>query len=189
VKGRSIARPQARRPRQRTAPSSCKCSASCASPASCRRIDDFGKLDFAPERRADRVAANMASPSQRRLKIFFDGGCRPNPGRIEVAVVARGVSYYFDDLGSGTSSDAEWLALGLALRLGQSLAERDFDLIGDCANVIAQANGSSPSRTEAAVEHRARFQESASSSAPRRIRWIARTQNLAGIALARRRGR
>lgn len=131
----------------------------------------------------------MGSPGRRRLKIFFDGGCRPNPGRIEVAVVARGVSYYFDDLGFGTSSDSEWLALRLALRLGQSLGEQDFDLIGDCANVIEQANGSSRCRTEAAAEHRARFRESASATPPNRVRWIPRTQNLAGIALARRRGR
>lgn len=131
----------------------------------------------------------MGAPRQRRLKIFFDGGCRPNPGRIEVAVVARGVTYHFDDLGSGTSSDSEWLALGLALRVGQSLGARDFDLIGDCANVIAQANGASRCRTEAAAGHLAHFRESASSNPPRRISWIARTQNLAGIALARRRGR
>ncbi|HYW16221.1 MAG TPA: reverse transcriptase-like protein [Allosphingosinicella sp.] len=131
----------------------------------------------------------MGSPNRRRLKIFFDGGCRPNPGRIEVAVVARGVSYYFDDLGFGTSSDSEWLALGLGLRLGQSLGERDFELIGDCAHVIAQANGSSRCRTEAAAEHRERFRDSASSNPPTRVRWIPRTQNLAGIALARRRGR
>jgi ribonuclease HI len=131
----------------------------------------------------------MGPPRRRRLKIFFDGGCRPNPGRIEVAVVARGATHYFDDLGSGTSTDAEWLALTLALRVGQSLGERDFDLIGDCANVVAQANGSSPCRTQAAAEHRSRFRESLASGAPKRVRWIARTQNLAGIALARRRGR
>ena len=130
----------------------------------------------------------MGSPGRRRLKIFFDGGCRPNPGRIEAAVVARGVPYYFDDLGYGSSSDSEWLALKLALRLAQSLGERDFDLIGDCGDVIAQANGSSRCRTQAAAEHRARFQELASSCPPRRIRWIRRTQNLAGIALARRHG-
>jgi ribonuclease HI len=46
-----------------------------------------------------------------RLKIFFDGGCRPNPGRIEVALVARGMTYFDDDLGCGSSSDAEWIAL------------------------------------------------------------------------------
>lgn len=126
-------------------------------------------------------------PRRRRLKIFFDGGCRPNPGRIEAALVAGGRSYHFDDLGHGSSSDAEWLALGLALELGQSAAEADFDLIGDCANVIAQANGSARCRTQAAAGHRARFREAASRRPPRRIIWIPRTRNLAGIALARRR--
>ena len=190
MEGPSVARPQVPPPWRRTAPSLCKRSALCASLPSCRRINNFGKLGFALGV-AGRywVAANMGSPRQPRLKIFFDGGCQPNPGSIEVAVVARGVSYYFDDLGYGTSNDAEWLALRLALRLGQSLAERDFDLIGDCANVIAQANGLSRCRTEAAVEHLARFQESAFSNPPKRVRWISRTQNLAGIALARRRGR
>ena len=131
----------------------------------------------------------MGSPRQRPLKIFFDGGCRPNPGRIEAAVVAGGVPYFFDDLGSGTSDDAEWLALGLALLLGQSLGGRGFELIGDCANVVAQANGALRCRTQAAAGHRSRFQESAASGPPHRIRWIPRTQNLAGIALAKRRGR
>jgi ribonuclease HI len=123
----------------------------------------------------------------KRLKIFFDGGCRPNPGTIEAAVVARGVTYFLDDLGSGTSSDAEWQALLAALRLGQSLGEPDFELIGDCANVIAQANGEVKSRGGRAQAHLAAFWEQAASAPPTRIRWIARTQNLAGIALARRR--
>ena len=59
---------------------------------------------------------------RRPLKIFFDGGCRPNPGVMEVAVVARGVAYFFDNVGCGTSSDAEWLALRLALQLAQTWA-------------------------------------------------------------------
>lgn len=128
-----------------------------------------------------------ASAHLRRLKVFFDGGCRPNPGPIEAAVVARGVTYLFDNLGSGTSHDAEWLALRTALQVAQSLGAPEFDLIGDCANVIAQANGLSRCRTTAAMEHYARFRESAVSGQPKRIRWIARTQNLAGIALAHRR--
>jgi ribonuclease HI len=122
-----------------------------------------------------------------RLKIFFDGGSRPNPGPIEVAVVAHGVTHFFDDLGTGTSHDAEWLALRMAQEVAQSLGEPDFDLVGDCANVIAQANGLARCRTPAAADHYAAFRASAAAGAPRRIRWIARTQNLAGIALARRR--
>jgi ribonuclease HI len=124
---------------------------------------------------------------QRRLKVFFDGGCQPNPGRIEVAVVARGVAYFFDDLGSGTSTDAEWLALRQALQLAQSIGEPAFDLIGDCENVINQANGLSKCRGKASMNHLAMFQQGASLSPPTRVRWTPRTQNLAGIALARRR--
>jgi ribonuclease HI len=124
----------------------------------------------------------------RRLKVYFDGGCRPNPGRIEVAVVIRGVTHVFDDLGWGTSEDAEWLALRTALRIAQSSGESEFDLLGDSAHIIAQANGAAKGRGQAALDHRAAFLEAAASAPPRRIRWIQRNQNLAGIALARRRG-
>ena len=49
--------------------------------------------------------------------FFFDGGCRPNPGRIEAAV-ARGGQVWFDDaLGEGDNNEAEWLALLMAVRL------------------------------------------------------------------------
>jgi len=133
------------------------------------------------------MSKTPASQRPRRLKIFFDGGCRPNPGRMEAAVVVRGVAHFFDDLGSGTSHDAEWLALRMALRVAQSLGVPEFELVGDCANVIAQANGLARCRTEAAAAHYASFQASAAAAPPRRIRWIARTQNLAGIALSRRR--
>ena len=126
-------------------------------------------------------------PRTPRLKLFFDGGCRPNPGPIEAAVVVRGVTHFFDDLGSGTSHDAEWLALRMALEVAQALREPEFELIGDCANVIAHATGLARCCTQAAADHEARFRETAAAGAPRRIRWIARTQNLAGIALARRR--
>ena len=125
----------------------------------------------------------------RRLKIFFDGGCQPNPGRIEVALVAGGVTYFVDGLGDGASHDAEWLALLEALRLAQSLRPAEFDLIGDCANVIAQVNGAAKCRTSRSADYHARFHALAAAAPPRRIRWIARTQNLAGIALGRRRGR
>jgi ribonuclease HI len=121
------------------------------------------------------------------LKLFFDGGCRPNPGRIEVAVVVRGQAYVFDDLGTGTSEDAEWLALRKALEFAHSLGVQPFDLIGDCANVIGQATSALKCRSPSACAHRAAFAQAAAAAPPRRIRWIARGQNLAGIALVRRR--
>jgi ribonuclease HI len=126
--------------------------------------------------------------SQRRLKVFFDGGCRPNPGRIEVAVVARGVAHVHDDLGHGTHNDAEWLALIHALMLGQTLGQ-PFDLIGDAALVIDQAKGVGRCHGTPLQHHLERFTMLAAPNPPARIRWIGRAQNLAGIALARRHGR
>ncbi|MFM7378831.1 MAG: ribonuclease HI [Erythrobacter sp.] len=123
---------------------------------------------------------------RQRIKVYFDGGCRPNPGAMEVAVVARGKAWFFDDLGWGTSSDAEWLALRMALEVAQSLGEPDFDLIGDSVEVIRQVSGASRPGSDAAAGHLARFEECAAKGRPRRVKWTPRGQNLAGIALAGR---
>ncbi|HQS95484.1 MAG: ribonuclease HI [Novosphingobium sp. 16-62-11] len=119
----------------------------------------------------------------RRLKVYFDGGCRPNPGRIEVAAVLRGVAHVRDDLGEGTNGDAEWLALIHALECAQASGAVAFDLIGDSRSVIEQANGHIKPRSDSDRAHLAQFQALAAGYAPQRIRWIKREQNLAGIAL------
>jgi ribonuclease HI len=119
-----------------------------------------------------------------RLKIFFDGGCQPNPGRMEAAVVARGVTHTFRDLGHGTNNDAEWLALIAALRVAQDLQVADFVLLGDAATVIHQANGTWKCRSSALRVHLAAF-EALRGDDPVQIRKVARSQNLAGIALAK----
>lgn len=122
---------------------------------------------------------------QHRLKVFFDGGCRPNPGPIEAAVVVRGAAYVFDDLGTGSNSDAEWLALIRALEVAQSLNLADVELIGDAVEVIGHADRAL--RTgEAAAGHAQQFLAIAMKAPPARVRWIRRAQNLAGIALAAR---
>jgi ribonuclease HI len=121
-----------------------------------------------------------------RLKIFFDGGCRPNPGPIEAAVVARGVTHFFDDLGHGTNNDAEWLALIAAMRVAHMLGVSDFVLLGDSAVVIAQANHIQKCRTSALQAHLDTF-EGIGGIRPAQIRKIARSQNLAGIVLDQRR--
>ncbi len=130
----------------------------------------------------------MQKDRPRRLKVYFDGGCRPNPGPIEVAVVARGTAHFFDDLGTGTSTDAEWLALRMALQVAQALEGAAFDLIGDSRDVVRQANGASRPGSEAAAAHLARYEAAAAHRRPRQVKWTPRSQNLAGIALARRNG-
>jgi ribonuclease HI len=131
------------------------------------------------------TAAETASTRARRVKIFFDGGCRPNPGRIEAAVVVRGQSYLFDDLGEGTNSDAEWRALICAVEVAQSLALTDVELIGDAVEVITKANTALRSG-QARTDHEAALLALARDGRVGRIRWIKRAQNLAGIALAAR---
>ena len=121
-----------------------------------------------------------------RLKVFFDGGCRPNPGPVEVAAVVRGVAHVRTDLGHGTNGDAEWLALIHALEVAQGAGVADFELLGDNRGVIEQANGVAPCRSPALQAHHDRFTALAVAHPPARIRWIKRAQNLAGIALAAR---
>lgn len=119
-----------------------------------------------------------------RVKVFFDGGCRPDPGTMEIAVVAAGRTIIVSDVGQGTSMDAEWLALTHALRFAQSLNLSDFVLIGDAADIVAKANGTVKCRGSA-VHHLERFRGLVTTGTLPRIRYIKRSQNLAGIALAK----
>lgn len=126
----------------------------------------------------------MSSGMSSRVKVFFDGGCRPNPGEMEIAVVAAGHSHILRDLGHGTSADAEWLALIHALRIAQSLGTANFILMGDAAAVVGPANGTVKCRGSA-IRHLETFRALMSAANLPRIRHIKRSQNLAGIALAR----
>ncbi|RMB53699.1 ribonuclease HI [Sphingomonas sp. PP-CE-3A-406] len=119
----------------------------------------------------------------RSIKLFFDGGCRPNPGLIECAVVRKGVAHYRHDLGNGSNSDAEWLAAIQALEIAARNGDRDITLLGDSMLVVTQANGTARCRSIELEAHRARFKELAVGFERLRIRYIGRAQNLAGIAL------
>jgi ribonuclease HI len=124
-----------------------------------------------------------------RLKIFFDGGCRPNPGAMEIAVVARGTAHVRTDLGYGSSMDAEWHALIAAARHAATLglSPDRYVLLGDAAAVIAQALGTQPCRGVGSTL-RASLLARNPGCLPS-IRYVKRTQNLAGIALARHHAR
>ena len=120
----------------------------------------------------------------RRTKIFFDGGCRPIPGPIEVAVVAGGGAMIGRSFGEGGSIDAVWLVLIGGLRVAGERGIDDFVLLGDSASVVAQALGRAPARGAAAA-HLAAFRDLAGTGPAPRVRHIGRAQNLAGIALAK----
>lgn len=116
------------------------------------------------------------------MKVFFDGGCRPDPVGMELAVVIGGQSYVQRDLGPGLSMDAEWLALIEAMRLAEQLDLADPVLLGDAAAVIAQANGTVRCPPSCAG-HMQRFQSLPRPRGRVRIRYVRRSQNLAGIVL------
>jgi len=120
-----------------------------------------------------------------RLKVFFDGGCRPNPGEMETAVFARGRAHIRRDLGYGGSSEAEWLALIHAAELALDLGVRDVEFVGDSATVIGQAKGLVKCRSAVLGKHLDAFCDLARSFSRVRIRRVGRSQNLAGIALAK----
>ncbi len=118
------------------------------------------------------------------MKIFFDGGCRPNPGAMEIAVVAQGQAHILRDIGQGSSFDAEWLALIEAAKLARAGGASDAVLLGDAIAIINQANAMVPCRG-AGIAYRAQLVALMPPGVRLRIRYIKRTQNLAGIALKR----
>ncbi|MES2492626.1 MAG: reverse transcriptase-like protein [Pseudomonadota bacterium] len=119
------------------------------------------------------------------LKLYFDGGCRPNPGPIETAVVARGVLFLERGLPPGDSCRAEWLALLHALRVARQLGADDIVLLGDSALVVHQARGDWKCRSAELAELRQAFDKLGQCFARTRIRHVKRSHNLAGIALER----
>lgn len=117
------------------------------------------------------------------MKLFFDGGCRPAPIGMEIAIVVRGQSIIRRDLGPGSAMEAEWQALIAAVRHAVDADLREAVLLGDAAAVIGQANGivrCPPS----CRDHMAAFLALPRPRGRMRIRHIKRSQNLAGIALA-----
>jgi len=111
--------------------------------------------------------------------IYFDGGCRPNPGTIETAVVIRGAADIRWDAGHGDNEDAEWAALLHALDRAQAEGLADIVLIGDSLSVIRQAGGRQSGRRHWLD----RFAAAARGFDRLRLRHVGRKRNLAGIAL------
>ena len=123
------------------------------------------------------------------MKLYFDGGCRPNPGAVQTAVVAGGKLFLRADYGPGDNNDAEWLALIDALRVARDLGLADVALLGDSALVVDSVNGTTRRIAPRFRTHLATFRALADGFARVRIRRIGRKQNLAGIALERAAGR
>lgn len=121
-----------------------------------------------------------------RLTLFFDGGCRPNPGRMELAVVVRGAAHVRTDLGEGDNNEAEWLALLHAVDLAVAADAEDVLFVGDSVLVVEQASGRWPCRSAHLQSYLDRYQTAVAAIPRVRLKQVRRSKNLAGIVLARR---
>lgn len=121
-------------------------------------------------------------------KVFFDGGYRPEPHGMEWAVVISGRSYFARDLGPGSSMDAEWLALLAAVKLARELDLRSPVFVGDALAVIGEAQGTTKC-PKPYLHHLHALRAFEEENGRVHIRYVKRTQNLAGIYLARPVGR
>lgn len=119
----------------------------------------------------------------RRVKVFFDGGYRPATG-METAVVVRGKEYVRQGLGPGNSLEAEWLALTHALEVARELGLTDTVFLGDSLAVIGQV-GRAIADPCAGLPRRQAVAAPGHAPGSLRFRHVRRSQNLAGIALAR----
>jgi ribonuclease HI len=80
------------------------------------------------------------------VRMYFDGGCSPNPGPMKACVVmihADGTreTFYQDDLGPGTNNIAEWAALCWGMDMARSKGITKIKIIGDSMLVVKQAKG------------------------------------------------
>lgn len=104
---------------------------------------------------------------------------------MEVAAVARGIAHLRTDIGRGSSEESEWRALLHAAELAVALGADDVELLGDSRSVIAKASGANKCRDAVSQRHLATY-HAAIASIPRvRLRYVPRSKNLAGIALAK----
>lgn len=117
------------------------------------------------------------------MKIFFDGGCHPNPGPIDVAVVMRGEAQIRVAVATGDNNEAEWRALLFALELALAAGLGDVRFVGDSKLVIDQAAGRLPCRSPHLRGFCEAFRAGAAAIPRLRLTHVPRTQNLAGIAL------
>lgn len=117
-----------------------------------------------------------------RIKIYFDGGYRPLPAGLEMAVVVQGQTFVQRGLGGGSGLEAEWRALlwAVALAEQQHIAQPLF--LGDALGVIQQVQGLVQVPKQVLAHHQS-LQDGR--ALPIAIRHVKRSHNLAGIALSK----
>ena len=118
--------------------------------------------------------------------MYFDGGCVPNPGEMEVCVVLNGTVHRQRNIGRGSNNQAEWLSLLWGLELAIQHGIRDINIRGDSLLVVNQAKGSWQCRDARLKEFLAEYHNLCRSFDRVQINHVYRHENLAGIELEKR---
>jgi ribonuclease HI len=121
-------------------------------------------------------------PMTESLKIYFDGGCKPNPGIREVAVVvcSKRPECHHERLNYGTNNEAEWLALLWAIEIAQTHDARNITFIGDSKLVINQALGLWKIKHEPLIPFKEHFVQRKRNLGKINLVFVRRQFNLAG---------
>jgi ribonuclease HI len=114
--------------------------------------------------------------------LYFDGGARPNPGKMSVAVVL-GHEKFVEKLGKGTNNIAEWTAMLWAMQIAQSKGIRDIELIGDSELIVNQATGKYKVKAHELVPFKKAFESLLGGFDAVAVSWVPRAQNPAGWLL------
>lgn len=118
------------------------------------------------------------------MKIYFDGGCRPNPGEMKACLVilhnnGKTEPMVLDSLGHGTNNVAEWSALIWAAVVAREQGTGQVTLIGDSQLVINQASRKWKINDETLSSLFKEFQK-VSKGLDFELRHVPRERNLAG---------
>jgi len=120
-------------------------------------------------------------------KIYFDGGAKPNPGVMEVAVVIKDgtkITRYKENLKTiGTNNLAEWTALVWAAHLAYTNGHMDVEFIGDSQLIVNQALGSFKIKAPEFKPFKDEFTDISKYFDFFSISYVPRSENLAGVFL------
>lgn len=114
--------------------------------------------------------------------FYFDGGARPNPGKMHVAVVL-GDEKFVEKLGQGTNNIAEWTAMLWAVQIAQSKGLRDIHLIGDSELIVNQATGKYKVKATELIPFKNAYDEAVGVFDTVKVSWVPRARNPAGWLL------
>lgn len=121
------------------------------------------------------------------MKIYFDGGCAPNPGRMSNCIVIcregqKAQALTMKDLGYGTNNVAEWSGLVWAALWAKDNGVQKAVILGDSKLVIQQASGLWKINNQLLADLFKQFKE-VSNGLDLELRHVPRDSNLAGIYL------